>query len=205
MTTQTLMQHQIQCAVALALLMGCQSCFASGKLAIRNVDPIHGATETTQVDIGGVKRAAVPIVSPIEHAEDGHVYVDCVLDSDGECPGIGVASSLSPATITITAPLGDVPAGDIASRLTWTAIPSEECWGSRSQPSVSGWNRAWPATTNPANGFQVGNLPRHPTNPTHYDFTLQCYSSPIPEPGSVDSWTGVMTEITHRVTLAPSG
>lgn len=177
---------------------------APTKLIFENMEALPGAPEEAKAHHDGALRLALPMVSGVSLDEQGNYSVDCKLDQKANCPNVGQGALFGPATgipsLNFTAPTGTVPAGNISARLSWNTSSAHVCAGIGSNPTVAAWQQAWPAATTGSSGFQVGNLPRHPTNPTHYDFTLRCYSN-------TPAWQGsqivAVVEKTHRVTLAP--
>lgn len=204
MKTYLILKHLVLFSLGLSLGISSAHSQTPTKLIFENVDALPGAPDDAKAHHDGAFRLALPMVSGISLDEQGNYSVDCKLDQKANCPNVGQGALFGPATgipsLNFTAPTGTVPAGNTSARLSWNTSSAHVCAGIGSNPTVTAWQQAWPAATTGSSGFQVGNLPRHPTNPTHYDFTLRCYSN-------TPAWQGsqivAVVEKTHRVTLAP--
>lgn len=167
-------------------------------VVLSNVDGVSG-----QAQVGG--KAAIPLMGNAQVDPLGNIVVTCQTGTHGTgCSNIGSGSAgtISAPGITFNGPAATVPAGDTSARLHWTTTNAHACYGITAPTGVTGWTKEWAASTTSSTGFLVGNLPRHASNPTNYNFTLRCYSSSAGTSGS----TPIVgyTDSTRVVTLAPS-
>ncbi len=167
-------------------------------VVLSNVDGVAG-----QAQVGG--KAAIPLTGSAQVDSQGNIVVTCQTGTHGTgCSNVGSGSSgaLTAPIITFNGPTGTVTANDTSARLHWTTSNAHTCYGLTAPSGITGWVKEWPAGTTSSNGFLVGNLARHATDPTTYSFTLRCYSSSVGIAGS----TPIMayTDSTRAVTLAPS-
>lgn len=201
-----MMSHKLLvAAVAAALLAGASTDVLAQqqrKVVLKNVNALPGASADAKEEVDGVDKVAIPFTNA-GFDDQGNWVIDCALNA-GNCPNIGTSGGSgtpgSAPEITFQGPANPVAASNTAARLYWSTTGAQNCQGRAAPTGVvaSTWEKEWPATTTAANGFPVGGLARHPTDPTSYEFTLRCFSTP-------NLGVGAYKEEKHTVTLAPSG